>query len=72
VQVRTYLGRARHKADTAQTAYGSEGWGFESPRARSVLRRNSQFRAPVRFVQAGTLALSGVFATSGSPRDLEN
>jgi hypothetical protein len=72
VQVRTNSGPARHKADTAQTAYGSEGWGFESLRARSVLRRNSQFIALVRLVRAGALALSGVFATSGSPRDLVN
>ena len=37
-QVRTYSDLFRHEADTAQAAYGSEGWGFESLRARSVLR----------------------------------
>ena len=35
-QVRACSGRFRHKADAGQTAYGSEGWGFESLRARSV------------------------------------
>jgi hypothetical protein len=41
-QVRAYSGRSRHKADMAQTAYGSEGWGFESLRARSVLRQTTR------------------------------
>jgi len=35
-RIRACSGRFRHKADAGQTAYGSEGWGFESLRARSV------------------------------------
>jgi hypothetical protein len=42
----------RRRADRRRT--GRRRW-FESLRARSVLRRNSQFRAPVRFVRPGLL-----------------
>ena len=42
MQVRAYSARFRHDPDTAQTAYGSEGWGFESLRARSVLRQTTR------------------------------
>jgi len=50
--------RSRDEADIGRASYGSEGWGFESLRARSVLRQTTR---PLTSGNAGGgLARSGV------------
>jgi hypothetical protein len=39
-QVSHHPGRCRDQADQCQAAYGSEGWGFESLRARFVMSQD--------------------------------